>query len=220
MKKLYEEENIAAIAEAIREKTGSRERYTPAEMAGGMDAVFAAGEKSQYDAFWDAFQQNGNRRDYTNAFRSYCWNAACYKPKYPIVGGTLSSAFQAATVHDTVVKIVHLGDKASSSVFYQGSHIVTVRELEVSEKTTFSRWFEGCTELVNIRFSGTIGQTLDLHWSTKLSKESIESIVETLSPTASGMTLTLSQAAKEAAFTADAWSALIAPKQNWTISLV
>ena len=45
--------------------------------------VYDAGQKSEYDRFWDDFQQNGDRTNYTNAF-SACWTAETFKPKYPI----------------------------------------------------------------------------------------------------------------------------------------
>lgn len=104
-KKIYEESNIAAIAEAIREKTGTEATYTTAEMRGGIgkvyDAGFAAGqatggdtdaayqegydagEKAEYDRFWDAYQENGNRTDYSHMF-STGWTNDIFKPKYDI----------------------------------------------------------------------------------------------------------------------------------------
>lgn len=40
---------------------------------------------SYYDIFWDAFQQNGERTDYTNAFYgAYAWNDNSFRPKYNI----------------------------------------------------------------------------------------------------------------------------------------
>lgn len=45
--------------------------------------VYEAGKKSEYDEFWDEFQQNGNRVVYNSAFGS-CWNNKNFKPKYSI----------------------------------------------------------------------------------------------------------------------------------------
>lgn len=53
---------------------------------------FEAGKKAEYDAFWDAFQQNGERRAYHSAFRN--WNTAIVRPKYRIAPiGDMSSCF-------------------------------------------------------------------------------------------------------------------------------
>ena len=53
------------------------------------DAVKEAGVKKgkdeQYDAFWDNFQQNGNRRDYNYGFYGGGFNADNFYPKYNIV---------------------------------------------------------------------------------------------------------------------------------------
>lgn len=80
--------------------------------------------------------------------------------------------------------------------------------------------FTGCSALENIKVKGTIIGNINFQWSTKLTKASITSIINALSSTTSGFTLTLSKTAKEAAFTTEEWNALVATKSNWTISLV
>lgn len=94
--------------------------------------------------------------------------------------------------------------------------------LPITETTLFGG-FDGCSALEEIRFNGTIGTTLNLKWSTKLSKASIENIIGCLSPTISGLSITLSGAAVEGAFgsTVNAeWTNLIDTKSNWTINLL
>lgn len=48
MKKLYEEENIRAIAEKIREKTGSDNTYNTSEMPDGVEEVYSTGYNDGY----------------------------------------------------------------------------------------------------------------------------------------------------------------------------
>ena len=81
-KKVYEEENIRAIADKIREKTGGDATYKTSQMPEGVESVYEAGQKAEYDRFWDNFQQNGNRIDYSGAFYGRGWNAETFKPKY------------------------------------------------------------------------------------------------------------------------------------------
>lgn len=81
--------------------------------------------------------------------------------------------------------------------------------------------FRNCTSLAEIRINGPIEISIDIHWSP-LSKGSITSIIDALSTTTSGLTVTLSKTAVENVFgntTADEWTALIATKSNWTVSL-
>lgn len=79
-----ESSNYTAIADAIRAKTGGTTQYKPSEMPVGVDEAFAAGMQSEYDRFWDTFQQNGNRTAYNFSLCGKGWNAATFRPKYSI----------------------------------------------------------------------------------------------------------------------------------------
>ena len=108
----------------------------------------------------------------------------------------------------------------------------TVEGFYVSDNMTITaNAFALCNELQNLTIIGTIGTSgLDLHWSNKLNKASIISVINALSTTTTGLTVTLSLAAVNKAFetnegandgsTSDEWTTLIATKANWTISLV
>lgn len=49
------------------------------------DDVYEAGKKSQYDFFWDNYQDYGKRGDYSHAFTSMYWNNDTILPKYDII---------------------------------------------------------------------------------------------------------------------------------------
>lgn len=85
---------------------------------------------------------------------------------------------------------------------------------------SWSRPFGSTAALKRMIVEGVIGKNGFYVDSKKLDKESITSIINALSATTTGLTVTLSLAAKNAAFTVDEWAALIATKPNWTISLV
>lgn len=68
------------------------------QIAGNEQRVYNAGKKAEHDAFWDAFQQNGERRLYLRGFNnnSACWTNANFKPKYDIIcEGDASMCFYA-----------------------------------------------------------------------------------------------------------------------------
>ncbi len=110
--------------------------------------------------------------------------------------------------------------------------MITIRKLIVSENTPLApTGFRFATNLVNLIIEGVIGQNgFDVQYSTKLSKASIVSIINALSATTSGLTVTLSLKAVNKAFetsegAADGrysaeWGGRIMNKSNWTISLV
>lgn len=80
--------------------------------------------------------------------------------------------------------------------------------------------FARCNVLETVAFYGSIGSDLDFQTCVKLSKSSIQNIVEHLSDAASGKTLTMSKTAIRNAFTDDEWNTLIATKPNWTFSVI
>jgi hypothetical protein len=42
----------------------------------------ADGKQAEYDAFWNSYQQNGNRTAYDYGFSGICWNSEIFKPKH------------------------------------------------------------------------------------------------------------------------------------------
>lgn len=109
------------------------------------------------------------------------------------------------------------------SVFNNSRKLRYVQTLPISSNATQLTGFGANDALETISFSGTIPVDLNMGSSPKLNKSSIENIFGCLSVTATGKTLTLSKTAVETAFgstTAAEWTALVATKSNWTISLV
>jgi hypothetical protein len=110
-------------------------------------------------------------------------------------------------------------------VFHYNDWLTTIDELIVHENLAFGTLtFQSCTALTHMIVRGTIGQNgFDVHWSTKLNRDSIESIVNALSTTTTGLSITLSSTAVTNAFGSidnTEWTNLVATKPNWTISLV
>lgn len=54
-------------------------------IAEDMPKIYEAGKKKEYDAFWDGFQDCGNRTDYHYGFSGKGWSEKTFKPKYDIV---------------------------------------------------------------------------------------------------------------------------------------
>lgn len=185
---------------------------------------YAEGRQAEYDAFWDVFQNNGNPTNYYYKFSYAGWTDENFNPKYPIVcaaGTTAGMALFYANnvITDTKVPIVVQGSSVQA-MFTNAVALTTIRKLTVHKNVTFQHTFTLCNALENITFEGVIGTEISLPNSPKLSKASMESVFAALSDTTSGLTVTLSQTAKQNAFTDEEWAVLIATKPNWTISLV
>ena len=85
------EAGLTATADAIRAKTGSSDEIpwnAETGMAANIEEVFDAGKKSEYDTFWDEYQNYGNYED-TNfsserLFAFSRWTDKNFFPKYDI----------------------------------------------------------------------------------------------------------------------------------------
>jgi hypothetical protein len=64
--------------------------------------------------------------------------------------------------------------------FYACKQLVSIDEIVVTEKLTYSSTFYDCFEFVEVRFSGTIGQSIGFGPCSKLSRASVENIKEHL----------------------------------------
>ena len=107
--------------------------------------------------------------------------------------------------------------------FGYSSQVCCIEKLIVSESTPFANTsFQHWKSLYDVRIEGSIGSTINLQWSTMLSRASIESFVEHLSDNTSGLSATFSKTAVVKAFgSEDNWNTYInGKKSNWTINIV
>ena len=274
-KKVYEENNIAAIANKIREKTGGESTYKTSEMPSGIDEVYntgfeagkADGKKSEYDAFWDVYQDYGNRQHYSHAFAGKGWKKQNFKPKYDIkvknaermfgdmdysserisnlveifnecgitFDTSLCTNFYYFLVYGSPEYFPVIDTRSANSLnnFSVNSSLISIEKIILRDdgsQTVTSMFTSNHNSLKEIRFEGVIGTSFNMSTCPALSKETIESIISHLSTTTSGLTLTLKKTNVNNAFetssganngsTSAEWTALIATRSNWTISLV
>ena len=121
--------------------------------------------------------------------------------------------------------------KTTMEMYAYNPRLYKIEKIICVAQTNFANsTFGGLPGLIEIRFEGEIGKSINFQWSTKLSVESIRSIINCLSSTTSGLSVTLSLTAVKKAFetssgandgnTSEEWLNLIATKPNWTINLV
>lgn len=225
--KVYEESNISAIADKIREKTSGTAKYTTEEMPDGVAEVYDAGKKAEYVAFWNSYQNNGNRASCGNAFAGEGWNDETYNPPFSMQptysyamfygsriydiykGGKVSIDFSQSTevgnlFSNSLVRFIDVLDISSATaintLLYRAQELSTINKLVMHERiTSATNTFSYCSALVNVIIEGVIPISIDIHWSP-LSHDSIVSIISHLSDTVTGQTLTLSKAAVNKAF--------------------
>ena len=148
--------------------------------------------------------------------------------------GYMSGMFQnARSVRIPILNCTHAHDYDSSyglQNVFNGAKAETIDKLIVTERLKYSNTFVNCTNLKNIVFEGIIGNNIAFGQSP-LSEESIRSVVNALSETVTGKTLTLKKSAVNEAFGIDVDDESTFPagteyyilrhsKDNWTFSYV
>ena len=230
------------------------------------DEVYEAGKQAQYDEFWDAFQQNGSRRDYKYGFAGVGWRNDTLYPKYSMVVDNANYMFQQCNFSGSLKERLDecgveltfkTGSFTSAFVDFGGCTELPLIDLSLStfpgatfqsmkklhtlpiilptaEKVNWNSTFNSCIALVNLSLTGKIynrnGNALNLSWSKKLSKASIENVIECLDTSVTDQYITLSLTAVNNAFetstgaadgsTSTEWANLIATRSNWTINLL
>lgn len=132
----------------------------------------------------------------------------------------VSSLFNSASIDNIIADISNATNCNGAFATGWGTYGLKNITIKVSETTPLHNAFGGGNENISFMEGSIIGQDINLSTPTRLSKASFINVINTLSSTASGKTATFKKSTKEAEFTADEWSALIATKTNWTFSLV
>lgn len=132
------------------------------------------GKKAEQDEFWDTFQSNGNRTNYTYAFSYGQMKDNIYNPKYD-VKGDLMGAYNQTSVTDTKVKLLNVTNLYQA---FRWSQIRRIVELNISESTSNLSVgaFEYANYLTDLTMTGILASSVSFGYSP-LSVASIKSII-------------------------------------------
>jgi hypothetical protein len=117
------------------------------------DSGYNTGKQNEYDTFWDAFQDNGNRDNYQYAFYGRGWNKDTLKPKYMMVTSTGESMFRRCNdVNETRLDMTEICKKLDTSQATSAAYMFMDAFLD---NVTVD--LGNATTLVNCFFSGNVG---------------------------------------------------------------
>lgn len=208
--------------------------------------VYNAGKKSQYDEFWDSFQDNGNRTNYNSAFRGTNprvnggWNDTTFKPKYPMCPTNSGSMFYYSNITNIENTAIDFSNSTNFSYMFQGSPVIyigvmdvtscteldhtffggfyikRIRKMIVNENNVFAYTFRSCSRLSEIEFEGVIGNDIAFG-DSPLTLESARSIINALYDySGTSTTHTLTLSTKTKALLSDGDKAAISQK-GWSL---
>ena len=158
-----QQDKFKAIADKIREKTGTTDKIVPNDFVNKIDGVYdkgvSDGKQSQYDEFWDRYQNNGNRRGYAYGFTGEGWTAETFKPKYDIIchSGDITYIFSRALGNvDLIQHLKDIGKKIDTSKvnsfslafgYFYGTSLPTI---DTSSASNLSQMFRQANDLKTI----------------------------------------------------------------------
>lgn len=168
------------------------------------NGIFAYWNSGKRINFKEHFDNLGKKLDFSN-----CTN--------------IGAAFNQSTIITGLGIIDARKTTSLQATFYSMSNLESIEKFmpPTSDSVTYGNTFNGCSALKDIVIEGEILNTVTFQNSSKLTKDSIISIVSSLGEGVTGKTLTLSNTAVTNAFgstDSDEWKALRATKPNWTIS--
>ena len=141
-----------------------------------------------------------------------------------------SFAYDSKITHFPIISTVSASSLHGAFDYCYDTHTIDKLILKSDGSQTLTYIVRSCTSLKNIIISGKIGVSFDIHWSP-LTKASIESVINALSTTATGKTLSLKKNAVNTAFGIDVDDETTYPegseyyvlrhsRDNWTFSYV
>ena len=183
--------------------------------------VYEAGQKAEYDRFWDEFQQNGNRSNYTTCFNNAAWTDETLNPKYDITVkyGEGTGLFRNCTNITSTKKPIRFRNNTGKATYVLNGclNLETIPLLEVDEAVIYTGWFGGCKKLKNITIEGVIGADISFKDSPLLSNESVDSIIAALKGLTGATALSLTvHADVYARMVANGQDVLVTAK-NWAL---
>lgn len=227
---------MATIAEKLTTIADNQQKVYDA----GYNIGLAKGKTDANKSFWNNYQLYGGRNSYSYAFFGNGWNDSTYNPQYDILTEPKTDRarymFAWSGIVDTKVSIEINGALRGieEGIFLGCKHLTTIKELYINNyNAEYYRWFEGCVNLRKIAIKGQIKNNgFDIHWSKNLTAESLYSIIDALSTSKTGLTITLPTTA-EANYNANppegapaTWLELVGDgteehpgiRPNWTIA--
>ena len=131
-------------------------------------------------AFWDIYQDNGNRRNYDYAFAGSGWTDELFDPKYPIVAESNIRMFSHNDKITHINCLIDLSNQTHDEIdecFNNCSALKTIQSLKVGRKTMFYASFDKCYLLEHIGFLGELWYDTYIQESDDLSDETVIQMV-------------------------------------------
>lgn len=132
--------------------------------AGNIEKYIEQGRQEEWSEFWDEFQQNGNRENYSHAFYGDSWTVKNFKPKYDISGVQMPSLFAFSKLEGNLKEILDkqgvvldLSNTKNLSTIFQGSLFTKLPELIAPKTNQYTYAFDSMPNLETVKLVSNLG---------------------------------------------------------------
>lgn len=114
------------------------------------------GKQAEHDAFWDSYQQNGNRLNYEYGFTGQGWTDETFKPKYDIAPTYGGNIFSNTAITDLVQLLDAMGVRLDFSNVRDTAYIAlnasltTFPTADCRNRTHMNYIFNNCANLRSV----------------------------------------------------------------------
>ena len=239
---------LTRIADALRKALGTNDVINAQDFDKKITDIYDAGFDKMVDNFWNAITYGGTSTDYYRGGLGLCakfvfWGEKI-EPPFPIETKRVIYMFNEArnlpSIGEVVLPnctdagyfiyrcydlenidaIIVPNAKSVSNICTYANKLKRIGRIDISSRTDTGYVFYGCSELEEINFEGPINTSISFQWCTKLTHDSLMSIINALkdnSEDTSGTTYTLTLGATNIAkLTND--EILIAENKGWVIT--
>ena len=183
------------------------------------------GKPIYYDEFWDIYQDNGNRTNYSNGFFSISRfinvpskdPTGLFTPKYqinPVNAPYIFSNCKFTDLNGITVDFSNCID--ARRAFLDCTNLVALPPLNLSKCRKALKMFKNAPNIETVTFIGPFLCDIDLSEQTKLNKTSITSFVKALPDDVTDKSFKLSKTAIDNAFETSEGAANGSTSEEWT----
>lgn len=129
----------------------------------GYEQGYTEGKQTEYDRFWDSYQENGNRTSYKGAFGGSGWKEENFKPKYDIICKSNSyNMFEDCGMECSLTELLNqagiqmkfVNNSYFSATFFNSNFTEIDFVFEFDEiPSTIATPFNGCQKLETLKIS-------------------------------------------------------------------
>ena len=148
------------------------------ELADTIDLVYSTGKETEYNHFWDVYQQNGSLTVYDCAFAGRGWTDETFNPKYKAMPTSAYMMFRYAEITKDISETVDFSNCKNFGYTFYAAKLKTVNVNATQSTSLLSAFASASIETLHLIVSSAGATTNDTFTNMRLLKKfTIEGVI-------------------------------------------